>query len=114
VGSDDLWTWQQMATADVLITSLSTYGTMPALLNPSALIIAPPPTGLDGTPLSMLRMRHWFTTLDHNGTLPGEVLLQVQHRFGPQAPTQQAKPQATTKQQKKRPKSPLLVKPSWF
>jgi hypothetical protein len=82
IDTDDLWNWQQMATADILVLSLSTYSVVPSLLNPNALIIGPKPTGLDGSPMSVLRMRHWHSTLDHNGTLPATVLQQVRQRFG--------------------------------
>lgn len=82
VDTDDIWNWQQMASADILVLSLSTYAVVPSLLNPNALVIAPNPVGLDGKPKSFLHMRHWHHTVDHKGALPPEVLQQLQLRFG--------------------------------
>jgi hypothetical protein len=36
--------------------------------------------------MSVMRMRHWFSALDHNGTLPDEALQQLRRRFGGAAP----------------------------
>ena len=81
-GTDDMWNYQQMATADIMVLSLSMYSVVPALLNPNALVIGPKPQALDGKPISVMRMPTWFNASDHNGTLPAEVMQQVQERFG--------------------------------
>jgi hypothetical protein len=94
--SDDLWNWQTMARADVLVLSLSTYALLPALLNPRALVISPQPVGLDGSAMSVLRMRHWLSTADHSGALQPAVLQQVRQRFG----TQHRRPHKPKQQQK--------------
>jgi hypothetical protein len=84
VGTDDVWNWHQMAAADVLVLSLSMYGAVPSLLNPSALVISPaaPPAALDGKRMSVLRMPHWFSAVDRSGTLPAAALAAVRARWG--------------------------------
>lgn len=82
VGTDDLWNWQQIATADIIVLSLSMYSVVPALLNPNALVIGPKPEALDGKPMAVMRMSHWLNALNHNGTLGADVMQELQVRFG--------------------------------
>ncbi|KAF8064528.1 katG [Scenedesmus sp. PABB004] len=77
LGADSLWNWQQMATADVLVMSKSAYSLVPALANPDALIIRPPPAA----PCGRCYPSHWVIAADDAGALPPGALGALERRF---------------------------------
>jgi hypothetical protein len=66
VSKDMVWSWQQMATADVLVMSNSAFSISAALLNPNAFNVFFPNAQQHQ---SRVEMKHWHTPLDRNGTL---------------------------------------------
>ncbi|KAF6254646.1 hypothetical protein COO60DRAFT_295910 [Scenedesmus sp. NREL 46B-D3] len=66
VSQDMVWSWQQMATADVLVMSNSAFSISAALLNPNAFNVFFPGAQVHQ---SRVELRHWHTPLDRNGTL---------------------------------------------
>jgi hypothetical protein len=81
VDTDMLWTWQMMATADVLVMSNSMFSLSAALLNPNALTIHVPYKHYSQR-VGMFKMRHWVSPLDENGTLPGTAADAIRQRTG--------------------------------
>jgi hypothetical protein len=81
VDTDMLWTWQMMATADVLVMSNSMFSLSAALLNPNALTIHVPYKHYSQR-VGMFKMRHWVLPLDENGTLPDAAADAIRQRTG--------------------------------
>ncbi|WIA19534.1 hypothetical protein OEZ85_004143 [Tetradesmus obliquus] len=79
VSKDMVWSWQQMATADVLVMSNSAFSISAALLNPNAFNVFFPGAQLHQ---SRVEMSHWHTPLDRNGTLPSAALQALKRRVG--------------------------------
>ncbi|KAF6255837.1 hypothetical protein COO60DRAFT_167155 [Scenedesmus sp. NREL 46B-D3] len=90
VDTDMLWTWQMMATADVLVMSNSMFSLSAALLNPNALTIHVPYNHYSQR-VGMFKMKHWVSPLDENGTLPDAAGDAIRQRTGgaASAPQQQ-------------------------
>lgn len=81
VDTDMLWTWQMMATADILVMSNSMFSLSAALMNPNALTIHVPYSHYSQR-VGMFKMGHWLAPLDENGTLPGTAADAIRQRTG--------------------------------
>lgn len=81
VDTEMLWTWQQMATADVVVMSNSMFSMSAALMNPQAVCIHVPYRHYS-TRVGMFRLAHWYTPLDENGTLPSALADDLERRVG--------------------------------
>jgi hypothetical protein len=81
VASDMLWTWQMMASADILVMSNSMFSLSAALMNPNALTIHVPYSHYSQR-VGMFKMKHWLVPLDENGTLPDAAADAIQQRTG--------------------------------
>jgi hypothetical protein len=79
VSKDMVWSWQQMATADVLVMSNSAFSISAALLNPNAFNVFFPGAQVHQ---SRVEMKHWHTPLDRNGTLSMGALQELKRRVG--------------------------------
>jgi hypothetical protein len=80
-GKDLLWTWQMMATADILVMSNSMFSVSAALLNPDAISIHVPPRQAV-VRQGMFKLRHWLAPEDENGTMSGAALDVIRQRVG--------------------------------
>jgi hypothetical protein len=89
-GKDLLWTWQMMATADILVMSNSMFSVSAALLNPDAISIHVPPRQAV-VRQGMFKLRHWLAPEDENGTMSDAALDVIGQRVG-------LKPQVTRRQ----------------
>ncbi|WIA21629.1 hypothetical protein OEZ85_000811 [Tetradesmus obliquus] len=85
-GKDLLWTWQMMATADILVMSNSMFSVSAALLNPDAISIHVPPRQAV-VRQGMFKLRHWIAPEDENGTMADAAMDVIRQRVGlrPQA-----------------------------
>lgn len=79
ISTDLVWSWQMMATADVLVMSNSAFSISAALLNPNAFNVFFPGAQVHQ---SRIEMRHWHTPLDRNGTLSIFAMQQLKQRVG--------------------------------
>lgn len=79
INTDMIWSWQMMASADVLVMSNSAFSISAALLNPNAFNVFFPGAQVHQ---SRIEMRHWHTPLDTNGTLPALSLDTLRRRIG--------------------------------
>lgn len=80
-GKDLFWTWQMMATADILVMSNSMFSVSAALLNPDGISIHVPPRQAV-VRQGMFKLRHWLAPLDENGTLSEAALNVIKQRAG--------------------------------
>ncbi|KAF8058943.1 WIN1 [Scenedesmus sp. PABB004] len=80
--TDMVWSWQQMATCDVLVMSNSAFSISAALLNPNAFSVFFPGAQVHQ---SRIELRHWHTPLDRNGTLSPNSLEVLRRRTAPDA-----------------------------
>jgi hypothetical protein len=78
------WSWQMMATADILVMSNSMFSVSAALLNPDAVSIHVPPQQAVSRQ-GMFKLRHWLAPLDSNGTLSQFAISLIRRRAGLQA-----------------------------
>jgi hypothetical protein len=81
VDTDMLWTWQMMATADILVMSNSMFSLSAALMNPNALTMHVPYNHYSQR-VGMFKMKHWIAPLDENGTLPDAAADAIRQRTG--------------------------------
>ncbi|KAF8073262.1 ABCG35 [Scenedesmus sp. PABB004] len=81
IDTDMLWSWQMMATADVVVMSNSMFSMSAALLNPNAIGIHVPYKHYINR-VGMFRLRHWHTPVNDNGTLPVAAINELQSRAG--------------------------------
>lgn len=81
VDTDMLWSWQMMATADIVVMSNSMFSLSAALMNPNALTIHVPYNHYVNR-VGMFKMRHWFSPLNENGTLPSQAIDELRKRTG--------------------------------
>lgn len=79
VGTDMVWSWQMMATADALIMSNSAFSISAALLNPNGFNVFFPEAQVHQ---SRIEMRHWHTPKDRNGTLSAPSIDVLRRRVG--------------------------------
>lgn len=79
VSTDMVWSWQMMATADVLVMSNSAFSISAALLNPNAYNVFFPGAQVHQ---SRIEMRHWHTPMDRNGTLSAQSMDNLRQRVG--------------------------------
>lgn len=79
VSADLAWSWQMMATADVLVMSNSAFSLSAALLNPDAFNVFFP-----NAKQSQFRvpLKHWVMPLDRNGTLSQADVDRLRARLG--------------------------------
>lgn len=78
VSTDLSWSWQMMATADILVMSNSAFSLSAAIMNPNALnIYFPNAKSQQGR----VYMNHWHMPTDMHGTLPPKALEALRARL---------------------------------
>lgn len=81
--SDIIWTWENMASADVLVMSLSAFSIVPAIVNSKGLIIRAPPSPI---PCAANTASSQWLEPQHDGSLTPDIIAQLSSRL-PRATT---------------------------
>lgn len=81
VDTDLLWTWQMMASADVLVLSSSMFSASAALLNPDGVVVQVPEERYSHRAGEFM-MGHWLKTASDLGDMTSDMLQRLQARLG--------------------------------
>jgi hypothetical protein len=83
VSTDLAWSWQKLATADILVMSNSAFSLSAALLNPDGFNVFFPNAKQQQF---RVPLKHWTMPMDSNGTLSQAAVEDLRRRIGQGAP----------------------------